>query len=497
MGNFPIYRTGATPSGRGPSVMGDVDFRTGAAEYAEALGGLGGAMAGVGMDIHRLDAQSQLADAIMEDQRAIQELAVKFENNTDPTTYTEQLKETLSVIQTREIKNGLARREHDLWVKRMIPHWEKATTAAQKARVKSNWYSSLFNAQVRAEQTGLVSSFDTFVKKGIESGMIEEHEATEILFKTKHNAERRMAVSWAMNNPEQLLQFVKGDKIEGFELLTPGDVIDIRAIAVGQQRYNGQKVDTAKENAKLKIWKKALNRDLENMPQFVNSFSGVLTVDEMQEELRKAYSIADLISQGKGNPYIVRQDEKAFAEMVYRLDTNPQSVRIQDLWSGVGKRWTVNDYLFMRKMLPSSEHFEFRISDPVTKTYLDDLRALYPEEMSDEERIDYSDKYFEVVNMLMSNWGDGAKIEKNFQRITQNVKKERSKGLLDYINYMGKQAWLEPGSLFYHPFRWQMKKTRAYIIGEEKTKEEYLATAVDPKTGKRIGWNGKEWIPIE
>jgi hypothetical protein len=479
MGNFPIQTTSRSLPSQGPNVYWNVDTRTGEQFVAQAMGQLGQGATGVGLVMNRLQADTELADAIMADRQAIQELAISLEGNTDPHTYDEAFNKTLGTIQGREIKNGLAAREHSLFVKRMTPRWQAGLVGAKKARIESNFMASLFQAETAAIQGGSLAGYELLLQDGVDAGIIGKDDAEKWLYKTQYAAEKRSAEMFAMNDPEGLLAIQKGGKIEGFDMLTAGDAYRIRNIAINQQHFNDNAQTSAKSKQLEQIWDSArttqwtpeqASRMIDNMPN--------LTATEKANQLRNYLSIAQMVKGGKGNPYVVRQDAKAYAEMIYKLDTKPEDVTLDEIWEGVGTKWTVNDYLQMRKMLPSSEHYDSKFqNDPIIKRYFQDLRDLYPEgeKLTPEQRKEYHEKSYELRAALKAHEGDVAKMENEYKRITNVVKEEKAKGWLE--GYWKLYSW-SPGGILWGGLR---KRTmRPTITDISQVRADFLHR--EPKT---------------
>jgi len=147
------------------------------------------------------------------------------------------------------------------------------------------------------------------------------------------------------------------------------------------------------------------------------------------------------------NPYTNRQDEAAFAGMLYKVINDPTSVTQDEIWLGTGKLWTTNDTLMLLNKKNKTDD-KYGYTHPIIKQYWKDVDDLFPEEMSSEEaaqsnqiKLDLQNKANEVLDKP-----NGAKIlEDEFKQLTSGIKKEKSKA---WLLLYGSPLYM---SLKYHP----------------------------------------------
>ena len=136
-----IQYSNMTLPGTSSNVYANIDV--GRSDYvAEALGQAGNVMMSLGEDLYKLQAQTELTDAIMADQQALNTLSQYYQSNPDEHTYQQAYDKTYNEISSRKIKNGLARRLHTEWVKQQTPSWQNALRETVSARVKDNAIAS-------------------------------------------------------------------------------------------------------------------------------------------------------------------------------------------------------------------------------------------------------------------------------------------------------------------------------------------------------------------
>lgn len=193
MGEFNIQRARGTLPGRATQVRADVDVRTGSQQIAQAVTGLGSAIASLGDKYYRIQAATQLSRAERIAVEEMNRLSLSFEGNLDPETYTKEYEKSLETIQkstSKILTNNMASADFGLFLNDRQPRWENNVKEAQKARVRDNWTAEMFERQASIEQSGIYGDFSKYVAKGVGEGMIDRSDAVKIIIDSKEKAER-------------------------------------------------------------------------------------------------------------------------------------------------------------------------------------------------------------------------------------------------------------------------------------------------------------------
>ena len=236
MAKFPIQRApeklGVVPT---TAVRADLDVRTGGQELAGAIAGFGGAIANLGMKYYNIQATTQLSKAERLAVEEMNRLSLSFEGNLDPETYLKEYENSLKTIQASTgavLTNRRAAANFGLFLNSRQPRWEKSVNDAQKARVLDNRMGEIFDKLAAVTQSGIYGNFSEFIADTVKNvDGFDKSDGIKMIIKAQHDAELSRAQKMALNAPEATLTSIKGDKIKGFNRLTPDDILRIRNMA--------------------------------------------------------------------------------------------------------------------------------------------------------------------------------------------------------------------------------------------------------------------------
>ncbi len=137
--------------------------------------------------------------------------------------------------------------------------------------------------------------------------------------------------------------YMKARGIEGkfspddIEALQSAYRIRQRRIAVEQQAA----IEAEQRKVSGEAYGFAQNNDFKGAMDTINNSQ--LDSDWKISQLKKMQDAIELMHESKDNPMKVRQDESAYLEMWRKVNLQPESVTVQDIQSGTGTKWTVND----------------------------------------------------------------------------------------------------------------------------------------------------------
>lgn len=175
MAKFPIVRAERLPPGVGPSVRGQIDFRTGGAELGRAIAGAGAALAELGLDfgarINRLEAQSQLSNSISAAADAEIAFFTKLQANNEPTTYNKELDTLFADFSKVAPTNRQALAVYNQRISNRRLALARRVQKAALDKATSNVQASHFMELQKAKETGDFSIYSASIAQGVKDGV--------------------------------------------------------------------------------------------------------------------------------------------------------------------------------------------------------------------------------------------------------------------------------------------------------------------------------------
>ncbi len=183
------------------------------------------------------------------------------------------------------------------------------------------------------------------IEMGVSKGIIAPGDGRELIVKAKHDAQLLAAERIAMSQPDELLGMVEGDKIKGYDELTPDDVYSVRHRALMEKDYREAKVKSdnsaAIEAERLvidQIFIKPQDEFLANVPDALSLInnSKIMPVKDKEEQRKKINDRVDAIKAGKIDP-VDEFDLVYYKNLSDRLATNSRTVPESEINGAVGK----------------------------------------------------------------------------------------------------------------------------------------------------------------
>jgi len=213
MGKFNIQRARGTLPGRATQVRADLDVRTGGQQMAQAVTGLGSAIANLGDKYYRTQAVTQLSRAERIAVEEMNRLSLSFEGNLDPETYLKDYEKSLETIRkstSKILTNKMAAADFGLFLNDREPQWENSVKKAQKSRIVGNYLDELFEEQAEKEQSGIYGDFSDYVAKGVAEGWISKREGLRFIVQTKKLIKEKQEELLLAKYQSQMLQLAVG-----------------------------------------------------------------------------------------------------------------------------------------------------------------------------------------------------------------------------------------------------------------------------------------------
>jgi len=230
---FEIQRTTRSLPGKARAVRANIDVDTGGQLVGQALAGLGGALADIGMKFHLIEADTQLAESMRKSREEINRLALSFQGNLDPSTYQGELQKSVATINSYAPKNRLAARRFGLWVQDRTPQWQLGVEKSRQARITDNFRAEGFNLQQEGIRSGELTKYRLHLWKGYKLGIYSSEEKAKYLQSAIDGYERFSAAEEARLKREQKEALAEAQKATASQLLVDfwnGDLKDPQTV---------------------------------------------------------------------------------------------------------------------------------------------------------------------------------------------------------------------------------------------------------------------------
>ena len=175
---FTIYRSRRTVSGQAPGARANIDVRTGGQRVAQAVSGLGGAVADLGLRWDIMEASTQLNEAKMFSRQEHNRLMLELPG-LEPPEHAKAYEESIKVQQGFTPKNKRAASAYEQLMNDFAPQWELDVKNATKAKLKDNKRAVGFVLQQGAIQDGQFKDYFTHLEEGKRLGVYDAEEVVK------------------------------------------------------------------------------------------------------------------------------------------------------------------------------------------------------------------------------------------------------------------------------------------------------------------------------
>lgn len=425
----------------GKSFRSRTDFRTGRADVFREISDL--SEAGVKMYVQQ--AQDQLSTSQIEISKAEADYSIALGKERDESRYPAMLKKFEASVNKFRPKNPLGAKHFDTYVAGKSVEWGKSTTGAQQDRLIDKWQIKADELEKGYIETGDEAAYVTHMLSGPAIHGLDESQVMKRIEKARHDAERRKAENAALSDPEGFLKKVRGNKIKGFPLLTPGDIQDIRNTARGEISFRKSQEDAALSSFYTDVSKKAEEgmaygelRDLiRNQPG--------LAVEEREKAMNVARSAYRTWDDGgtKENPWKTTQDYNALMEMQIKISrgepvTEMDIIRAQMARPDKGPLFSNTDRNNLFSQLPDNKDPSMRT--PVSKQWLADVDDMFMDNkglVPKEDREGWMKTLNGVTEIIRINHPDVGKTQKEIDAFLKPAKKKKIRALLSNLLLAG------------------------------------------------------------
>ncbi len=234
MADFNIQRARGTLPGRAPQVRANIDVRTGGQQVAQAIAGLGGSIADLGIKWDLMEASTQLNEAKMRAKQEHVRLMLALPS-IEPEKHAEEYEKSLEAQQAFMPKNKRAAGVYGKFLNDSIPQWGLNVENFTKAKLKDNFRGQGFVMQQEAIRTG--NNKDYF--KHLEIGRKK-------LFTAYTSEEVEKYKQSTIDSRERYVKLKVAEQLEQLEIQREKDRDEISKLV-----RSGQSADVAIEGSNL------------------------------------------------------------------------------------------------------------------------------------------------------------------------------------------------------------------------------------------------------
>src|SRR5512146_2092529 len=255
MAKFPIYETQRSVPGEIAAVPGHLDFDTGAGAVWEQVGRAGGAVAQIGVDIFREQGEAELVEKLAEAKEKIRQMSLRFDTNTDETTYQQDFDETWGDIEQMEVKNGWARRQLSRTFPGLKTQVQAGVDGAVKARIDEKYKYAAAHLQAEAESTGNTLPLEAFYQNAVQSGRMTQEQMDLNLDKARREGTQQRMAALASSDPDRVLGWKDaGAMQQEFPSAIPTDYAWIYGLAQGAKAHRAVQMDGQQQESLRGLW---------------------------------------------------------------------------------------------------------------------------------------------------------------------------------------------------------------------------------------------------
>ncbi len=512
MAKFPIYEAQGSPAGVSGSTRRSYDTSSGGAQVGQALQRFGSTVFDVASDVYQMQGEAELAQVMGAGKTAASKMALRFDENADPTTYQEDFNVTWSSeIANPQIKNGWARQEYSKRLPGIRAGLQETLDTAVVRRTAKNWAWSLAQAEANVPITGSFSLVETMMKNGVAHGQMSQEEMDARLDKVKRSSTQQMMASLASTNPGSVLAW-KGapDMQKAYPLSEPTDYAWIHGLAISAKNSRKDQVDTWWSNTVTDVAKKAVEMPFDQLLYEIRTTRG-LSDDQVRQLTSVASNAAQYAHDEGKSPYVKTADEPLYAQTLEDIETGILTDRGEiavRYHKGEKVNFSTSDlerlYVkFDSRHKPIADPRVYSPENPVAVPYFKGLRS---------EFFDTDDKL--LTGKTMAQWVDAyRKLDDAFKKkevfnnparmdeeyvlalYDPKIKTKRpgfwktiDEGLLKVGGALPKPNIGAVDGILFTPMGEQQIPTVVTPIG---------TTATNAKTGKKLRWDGVQWQPIQ
>lgn len=488
MAKYPIYESTATMPGQGPNVRRSYNTDTGGAEVGRAIQRFGGEVFDLGSTIHRMQGETELAEVTADADMRIQKMHAEFAGE-DEDTYDAKFNETWSEIAGAEVKNGWARRQYQLLLTKTKPQQYEIVQRAKEERTLVRYKDNLSLMAAKAEETGMMGSFETTLDGAVKKGLITAEKADEMRMSTRNGAAITRQRQKLSVDPDAILAWKSVEDMQKADKdLYAKDYANLRNEANAQKAFlESQRAELTTKQLEG-IYGTARTMDINAGIEKIRQSDGLNESQKVQAA--KVLIGASEIWQKKGvNPWKETQDYPRLAKL--RMDIESHAIKSKDEINAImfeGNRpnlsyehWLGAHRLFDDINQPTDEG-KYSRTHPMAATYFDMLASKFADDVDAKGVFKDPAKAQEYVTMVgelesafkdPSVWRNPTKMQAAFDGIIKPVNDEKAKSWLrSAMKTPEGYVWTPPG-----PMGFTVKKES----GKPESLQDFVATVAQLK----------------
>jgi len=237
--SFEIIRARGTLPGRAAAVRADIDVDVSGQLMGRAIAGLGESIANLGIKYDIMEGKAQ-ADLAERDARlSMVDLLNNLRMEDDVSKWDALITSHEQRVSALTPKNKSGARQYNTSIGRLTPIWAKGLSDLKADKLEENMLGASIQKVNSLLDSATIDNMELVIQRVKTELEVRDRlspsttrATTEIAkAKVEHDVQLSIAKKAALRIPQTMLESIEGDKIPGFDKLTPDDILRIRNMA--------------------------------------------------------------------------------------------------------------------------------------------------------------------------------------------------------------------------------------------------------------------------
>lgn len=370
---FEIQRARGTLPGRAAAVRADIDVDVGGQIMAQAIAGLGESIARLGVKFDAMEGKTQ-ADLAERDARlSMVDLINDLRIEDDVSKWDTLIKGHEKTVTDLTPKNKRGARQYNTSITKLTPIWAEQLGRLKAAKLEDNMIAASVQKINTLLDSATIDNMELVIRKvktELEvrdklSPSISRTDTATAKARVKHDVQLSIAKKAALRVPQATLDSIVGDKLPGFDKLTPDDILRIRNMAnsaMVQAEIGAKKKDDEISTGFLRLLANRMNPEQEQLT-FDTILNSELSYDAKVEWFTKL-RVFDGFSESKLKEAFTDQGP-VLADIYNQVEAN--TITDKEIRDTVGKGLSPNTAESIIKNREIWQQHEYKETDQMFK----------------------------------------------------------------------------------------------------------------------------------
>lgn len=393
---FEIQRARGTLPSRAAAVRADIDVDVGGQIMAQAIAGLGESIAKLGVKFDAMEGKTQ-ADLAERDARlSMVDLINDLRIEDDVSKWDTLIKGHEKTVTDLTPKNKRGARQYNTSITKLVPEWAEILSNLKAIKLEDNMEAASIQKVNNLLNSATIDNMELVIRKvktELEvrdklSPSISRTDTATAKARVEHDVQLSIAKKAALRVPQATLDSIVGDKLPGFDKLTPDDILRIRNMAnsaMVQAEIGAKKKDDEISTGFLRLLANRMNPEQEQLT-FDTILNSELSYDAKVEWFTKL-RVFDGFSESKLKEAFQDQGP-VLADIYNQVEAN--TITDKEIRDTVGKGLSPNTAESIIKNREIWQQHEYKETDQMFKRlfgwspelgFTDDLAAAFYEKV--------------------------------------------------------------------------------------------------------------------